>query len=189
LSAPPVVPASASFADRERVRRERLAALILLGLLVILARLLPEVTLAASVRPSIALVAVCCLLAIPLHGLGHVSVTGILLLVMLDLAIAGALLTAQDGLDPLYLPGFYLLVTSELIAVSLLPPASVFLVALAHSVFIALDVRLQIHTMMWDQMITTPGIFYSLIAGPIALQVIVAFVAYLWVRRAHTALR
>src|SRR5262249_51756934 len=157
----PLAPASASFADRERVRRGRLASLILLGLLVVVALLLPEVALAPTVRPSIALVALGCLLAIPLNRLGHVSLAGILLLVMLDLAIEGALLTADGGLDPLYLPGFYLLVTSELIAVSLLPPASVFLVALAHSIFIAFDVRLQIHTMMWDQMITTPGIFYS----------------------------
>jgi hypothetical protein len=43
--------------------------------------------------------------------------------------------------------------------------------------------------MMWEQMITTSGIFYSLVAGPIALQLIVALVSYLWVRSAQDALR
>jgi len=140
-------------------------------------------------RPGIAIVVLGCLAAIPLNRAGYGRTAGVLLVVTVDLALAGTLLTVGGGLDPLYLPAFYLLVTSELIAVSLLPPARVFLLALAHSLCIALDEQVQVHTMMWDQMMTTPGIFYSLIAGPIALQLIVALVSYLWVHSAQLALR
>jgi hypothetical protein len=189
LSAPPDVPVSASLTAREYVRRGRLAALILLGLVAVVLLALPELQLAPGLRPGIAVVVLGCLAAIPLNRAGYGRTAGVVLVVTVDLALVGTLLTAGSGLDPLDLPAFYLLVTSELIAVSLLPPVSVFLLAFAHSLFIALDVQLQVHTAMWDQMITTPGVLYSLIAGPIALQLIVAVVSFLWVRSAQTALR
>src|SRR5262249_40783109 len=189
LSAPPEVPASARFALRERVRRGRLASLILLALLVVVALSLPDVVLVPTLTPSIAFVAVCCLVAIPLNRSGRVTAAAILLLTAVDGALAGALLTSPEGLDPLFLPVYYLLVTSELIAVSLLPPRAVFWVAAVHSLAILLDVRYQAHTMMWEQMITTPGILYSLVIGPIALQFVVAVVSYLWVQSSQSALR
>src|SRR5262249_24563137 len=164
LSAPPEVPASARFALRERVRRGRLASVILLALLVVVALSLPDVVLVPTLTPSIAFVAVCCLVAIPLNRSGRVTAAAILLLTAalrllaaLDGALGGALLASPGGLDPLFLPVYYLLVTSELIAVSLLPPRAVFWVAAVHSLAILLDVRYQAHTMMWEQMITTPG--------------------------------
>jgi hypothetical protein len=189
LSAPPPVSPVASFAARERVRRGQIASLILLGLLALVVLSLPEFILTPTLRPSIAILTLCCLAAIPINRGGNVTATAIVLLVMVDLAVIGALLIADGGLDPLYLPAFYLLVTSELIAVSLLKPISVFIVAIVQSLFILIDVQTQAHTMMWEQMITTPGIFYSLVAGPIALHLIVALVSYLWVRSAEAALR
>src|SRR5262249_35041627 len=129
LSAPPEVAASARFTLRERVRRGRLASLILLALLVVVALSLPDLPRAPMLTPSIGFVAVCCLLAIPLNRSGRVTEAAILLLTAVDGALVGALLTSPVGLDPLFLPVYYLLVTSELIAVSLLPPRAVFWVA------------------------------------------------------------
>jgi len=189
LTAPAPVPATAPFDARERVRRGRLASLILLALLVVVVLALPDISLVPVLTPSIALAAVCCVGALLLNRSGHVGMAAILLMASIDGALALALLTSKVGLDPLFLPVFYLFVASDLIAVSLLPPATIFLVASAHSVFILADVRLQPHTMMWEQMITSQGILYSLVLGPIVLEVVVSVVSFLWVRSAQIALR
>ena len=189
LSAPAPVPANASFADRERVRRGRIGSVILLGMLVGLALLAVNVALLRAVLPSVILVAACCLIAIPLNRAGFVRITGILLIVGIDGGLVIALLGAPGGLDPLYLPAFYLLVTSDLIVAALLPVGFVFPLAVAHAAFIIADVKLQPHTMMWDQMITSTGILYSSVIGPMALEIVVAILAYLWVTSAVSALQ
>ena len=189
LTAPTPVPATADFDARERVRRGRLASLILLALLVVIVLALPDISLVPVLTPSIALAAVCCLGALLLNRAGHVGMAAVLLMASIDGALALALLTSKIGLDPLFLPVFYLFVASDLIVVSLLPPATIFLVASAHSIFILADVRYQPHTMMWEQMITSQGILYSLVLGPIVLEIVVAVVSFLWVRSAQIALR
>lgn len=189
LSAPASVPQNAGFTDRERVRRGRIGSVILLGMLVGLVLLAVNVALLRAVLPSVLLVAGCCLVAIPLNRAGYVRTTGVLLILAVDGGLVWALLSAPGGLDPLYLPAFYLLVTSDLIVAALLPVGFVFPLAAAHAVFILADVKLQPHTMMWDQMITSTGILYSSVVGPMALEIIVAILAYLWVTSAISALR
>lgn len=171
------------------MRRGRITSLILVGMLVAVGLVAIDVPLLRATLPSVALVVLGCLAVIPLNRAGHVRWAGLLLVLVVDGALIWALLDAQGGLDPLFIPVFYLLVTSELIAVTLLRPESVFLVAVTQCAFIVMDVRLQPHTMMWDQMITSTGILYSLVVGPVALHVIVALVSYLWVKSAASALR
>lgn len=189
LSAPRPVPANAKLEEREHVRRGRITSLILVGMLVAVGLVAIDVPLLRATLPSVALVVLGCLAVIALNRTGHVRWAGLLLVLVVDGALIWALLDAQGGLDPLFIPVFYLLVTSELIAVTLLRPESVFLVAAVQCAFIVMDVRLQPHTMMWDQMITSTGILYSLVVGPVALHVIVALVSYLWVKSAASALR
>ena len=196
FSAPPEVPENAHFEARERVRRGRVASLLIIGTflaaVVIVSTILlaiPGVFLLQWTLTGICIGVLCCIIAIPLNHKGNVHGAGILLLIAVDVIVAGIVLSERDGLDPLFLSMFDLLVASELIAVSLLAPTSVFVVALANSLLIVLDINVQPHSMMWSQMIASQGVAYSLLARPIILYVVVAAVSYLWVRSAVTALQ
>lgn len=195
LSAPIDASDDASFLTREQVRRGRVASLIILGTLCAAVLLVPIILLAVPsmlVLPwaitSTVVGMLCCLAAIPLNRKRNVQVAGILLLIAVDVIVAGIVLSERNGLDPLFLSMFDLLVVSELIAASLLAPASVFGVALLNSILIVADINLQPHSMMWMQMVLSPQLAYSLLARPITLYIVVAAVAYLWVRSALHAL-
>ncbi len=100
------------------------------------------------------------------------------------------MLGETNGLNPLFLPVFDVFILAELVAVSLLPPASVFLIAILHSLFFIADVNLQMHSMMWMQMVNMQNIsFYSLLVRPVTLQFTVALISYLLVRSMETALQ
>lgn len=95
----------------------------------------------------------------------------------------------QGQLDPIFLSMFDLLVVTELIAASILNPASVFAVALINVLLIVLDLNIQPHSMMWMQMVMSQTLTYSLLARPVTLYLVVAAVAFLWVRSALRALQ
>ena len=124
-----------------------------------------------------------------MNRLRHVPLVAILLIVAVDIIVAGIVLGERDGLDPILLSMFDLLVVSELIAASLLAPGSVFIVASINILLIVMDINFQPHSMMWMQMVMSEQFAYSLIARPITLYLVVAAVAYLWVRCALSALQ
>ena len=195
ISAPPQQSKNASLEAQEQVRRGRLASLMMLGTLGTAAILIftiliaaPAVFVLSRTIPSIILAMFCCLIAIPFNRIGQVKITAILLLSAIYIAFAGIVLSEKSGLDPLFLSVFDLLVTTELIGVSLLSPASVFLVAFLNTLLIILDVNLQPHSMMWSQMIMSEVFAFSLLIRPIMLYLIVALVSYLWVKSALEAL-
>ncbi|HEV7235229.1 MAG TPA: hypothetical protein VGN15_03545 [Ktedonobacteraceae bacterium] len=196
FSSPADAAADASFFTREQVRRGRVASLVILGILCAAILLVPIILLAVPgmlVLPwaftSTGVGILCCLCAIPLNRTRHVQLAGILLLIAVDVIVAGIVLSERDGLDPLFLSMFDLLVVAELIAASLLTPISVFGVALLNSILIIIDINLQPRSMMWMQMVLSQQLAYSLLARPIALYVVVAAVAYLWVNSALNALQ
>jgi hypothetical protein len=196
FSAPTDEGDDASFLTREQVRRGHVASLIILGTLCAAILLVPIILLAVPgmlVLPwtltSTAIGMLCCLCAIPLNRRRQVQLAGILLVVAVDVIVAGIVLSERDGLNPLFLSMFDLLVVSELIAASLLTPISVFGVALINSILIILDINLQPRSMMWMQMVLSQQLAYSLLARPITLYVVVAAVAYLWVQSALKALQ
>ncbi len=196
LTAPPEVPESAKFTTREQVRRGRVASLMILGTLCSILFLSPIIVLAFPVPlnvpwvfASAAVSIFCCLLAIPMNRARHVILAGILLIVAVDMIVGGVILSERDGLNPLFLSMFDLLVVCELIAASILAPASVFGVALINIILIVLVINFQPRSMMWDQMIMSEQVAYSLLALPITLYLVVATVAYLWIRSALNALQ
>lgn len=196
LSAPAEVAESASFITREQYRRGRVASLIILGTLCAIILLLPIIIIYAPVPfnlpwvfASAAVGIACCLLAIPMNRLGRVQVAGILLIVAVDVIVAGIILSERNGLDPIFLSMFDLLVVTELIAASILNPSSVFAVALINILLIVLDINFQPRSMMWMQMVMSQTLAYSLLARPITLYFVVAAVAFLWVRSALRALQ
>ena len=195
LCAPPDVSASASFIVREQARRGRIASLIILGILIAAVMLVPIIIFAAPTLfllpwaiTSAIVGMIFCLIAIPLNRSQHVKIAGILLLIAVDVIVAGIVLSERNGLDPLFLSMFDLLVISELIAASLLDPTSVFWVAVFNTLLILFDINVQPRSMMWMQMVMSQQLTYSLLARPIALYFVVAAVSYLWVRSALNAL-
>jgi hypothetical protein len=85
-------------------------------------------------------------------------------------------------------PVFDLLIYAVLIAVSLLPPAVVLLVAMGNVALILGAVYLRPHTPEFDALLQS-GHIDGILVQPIILQVVVALVTYLWVRSAVQAIR
>ena len=122
-----------------------------------------------------------CLVALALNRNGSVALASILLAVLLDAGFAGIILAAPGGLSVPNLLLAPLMALAELIAVSLLAPWTVFLVALINSVFI-LVVILDGHGRHRPKLAESARRYSLIISPPITLYLIVALVTYLWVR-------
>lgn len=196
VSGPADAPENANFLAREQIRRSRVASLLILGVMfatLLLVSIIIAVSPATFVLPQTLIVTaigmLCCLFAISLNRRRQITAVGVLLIIAVDVVVAGVILSERSGLDPLFLSMFDLLVVAELIAASLLSPASVFSIALLNLVLVIMDINLQPHSMMWMQMIGSEQLSYSLILRPALLYFVVAAVAYLWVKSALNALR
>ena len=190
VATPPEPEAKTSFAAQDRLRRSRLASLILLLMLVVLIAFIRLALLARNplLFPIILIAIGLCILVLFLNRLGHVTAVGIISVITINAAIMLNLITSPSGrLDMNGFLTFDLLVFSELLAVSLLPPRSVFFVAILNIGCIVADILLQAHApdleVLWRVM------SYTLLVRPIALQIVVAVVTYLWVRGALRAFK
>lgn len=190
----PIAPrANASFAERERARRGRLASvLLLLGLLVELGAFY-QYTVVDDDHPMMVaalwvMLAATLLIAL-LNRRGFVGLAGVLLVALADLPLVGIPATAVDGrLDVLHLPAFYLLVGAEMVAASVLAPWSVFPVALLNSILVDASIIILPHTSALAQVLASNNA-QQVYAGPVVMQGVVALVAFLWASSVHTALR
>ena len=183
------LPGSAPLVARERARRRQLVSTILL---VVAGFQLVSLPGAISDHSPLALGTVIvglviCGVAMLFNRGGKAIMSSILLIIVIDLGCGLMLLTSPMGLDVANLPVFDVLIVSELIAVSLLPAASVFPIALGNILFISGDIALQPHTPALNQLLAS-GMAYDVVAQPIGLQIIVAVVTYLWVRSALRAI-
>lgn len=122
-----------------------------------------------------------CALAYLFHRSGKIPVVSVLLIVVVNLGCCLTVLTAPGGLDVSNLPIFDVLIVSELIAVSLLPVESVFLVAMTNALFTFVDITFQPHTAALGHFLAS-GMGYTAIIHPVSLQIVVAVVTYIWVR-------
>jgi hypothetical protein len=193
LTAPDAPPASAPFETREWARRGRLVSVLLLAFLVIEAAALwlyvivdddhPTMKLALLVALGLALVAAL------LNRIGEVPWAGFLMVALADLPAVGIPATAIGGqLDVLHLGALYLLAGSELVAASVLIPGIVFFVAAANSAIIIALLDFMPHTDALGTVLASNNAPQAY-AGPIAMQLIVALVSFLWARSALMALR
>lgn len=177
----------ASFAERELVRRGRLASTLLLGFLITGVLQLPFV----YKGPQTLLMLLPAFLGmgvqIWLNRTGRVNVVGVLM-VLISYSVLAGLLTGGKLLDELSLPVFDMLVVPELMAVTLLPAISIFPVAIINSIIILALATVQPHTTELGAVLATPD-GRAVLTRAIALQFIVAIVAYLWVRSAIHAIK
>ncbi len=174
---------------REQVQGRKVVNAILLVITLSQLIALPGALLMKSVASigTVLLGLILCAVALLFNQMGKVTVVSILLITVVDLGCGLMLLTTPMGLGVSDLPTFDLLVVSELIAVSLLTPTSVFPVAISNIVFIAADLMFQPRTPEL-QMVLSSNMGFNAVAQPISLQVVVAVVSYIWVRSALRAM-
>lgn len=186
-------PDEGSIAQREKARRSRLIAWLILGLLVGVAILSPLALQDARARLTLALWALGLLGTAALNRRGQVALAGITLVVLISGGILLANLASPIGLTLGEIPNFDAYVLSVVVTATVLPRVSTFLVAGGNSLLIIGNYLLQPH----NANIAQDAHLYSsetvqtvsLLVRPIALQLVLAVVAYLWVRGADQALR
>lgn len=178
----------ATVEQREAVRRSQLTAWILLGLLVGDILLFPTGGTDPATLMALGIVGIGILIAIALNRLGRTSAAGTLMIVLIILADIAAISGTPSGLGVVDLPAYDLLVIAIVIAASVLPPASAFVVAAVNILTITGHFLLQPHAADLNHEVTSLGIV-ALLARPIALQVIISAVAFLWVRGTQEQIR
>lgn len=186
--AAPAEPQNASSHDRERIRAGRLSSIILLIMLFFGATQLPNAF--SGTNHSFQLILLVAMAinvgAFILNRLGYVMIVGVTMVIVVEMAFILVVLTSPSPLSAGSLTTFYLIVLTELMAVSLLPPKSVFLVAFCNILFTWAAITFLQHTT--DFKLTTPSAYYNALASPLVLQGITAIVTYLWAKGARQAI-
>jgi hypothetical protein len=183
--------------EREIARRSRLISWIILGLGIVDALLVPVSITNPSNLVAALVVTAGFLMAAALNRVGLVTGAGSLLVLLIVVGLMGVVvavpgdpvthaLPGQNSLKAL--PVYDLLAVAVVVAGSILPRVAAFVVAGLNTGLICLDFFLQPRAPDLQQYVTAQGAL-PLLARPIALQVIIAVVAYLWVRGTDEAIR
>lgn len=184
----PVEPQNATPHDRETARVGQLSSLILLITLCFGLVLLPDTLF--SINPLFLPILLVCIVinvvALVLNRQGKVMLVGVIMVIMMEMAFMAVVLSTPGGLSVRGLPTFDLMALTELVAVSLLPPKSVFPVALCNCLFTWAAITFQPRAA--DLAIILPRFYYNTLIQPMVLQMVVAVVTYLWVRGAIRAI-
>lgn len=177
--------------QREQMRRSQLASWIILGLLVADVVLLPVCIDDLGTLSAIIVVGIGLLVAAFLNRLGYVAWAGILIIFLLCGGVLSSLLFQSVGLTLDALPAYDLLAITVIVAASVLPRWSAFIVAAVNTGLMFLDLWLQPHAGDLQQKLQVYASFLTgalaLLARPVALQIVLAIVAYLWVLGTNTA--
>jgi hypothetical protein len=182
-----------TIAQRERARRSRLASWLILGLFVGVTILSPLALEDARARATLGVWAVGLLIAAALNRRGWVTLAGVVLVLLFSGGILFANLASPIGLTMGELSNFDAYVVPVVLAATLLPRASTFLVAAGNSLLIIGNYLYQPHNANIGQDVhlysSVAVQTVSFLVRPIALQLVLAVVAYLWVRGVEQALR
>ena len=187
------LPIGAPLWQREQARRSRLASWVFLGLVIGIILLSPLAIEDTRSQLTLAVWVLGLVGAVALNRQGWVTAAGSVLVALFSGGILFANLASPIGLTMGELPNFDAYVVSVVLAATLLPRAMTFLVAGVNTLLIVGNYLLQPH----NANITQDAALYSsvtvqtvsLLARPIALQLVLAVVAYLWVRGAEEAIR
>ncbi|MGO8947680.1 MAG: hypothetical protein ACLQUY_08470 [Ktedonobacterales bacterium] len=181
LTSAPALAGDTSFEGRERLRRSRLASWLILGILVSLLLVIPVIAGSAATAITLLAALVGLLIAAVCNRLGLVTLSGIILILLFDGGIFASIASEPHGITMFDLPGYDALTITVVVAASILPPVSAFLVAALNALLIVVDFSLQPHAADLTTNIQLYGAA-GILARPLALLVIVAIVGYLWVR-------
>jgi hypothetical protein len=187
LTAHPEPPANVSFVRREAVRRVRLFSTVAFFFLLILLIFLPACLFLKNHLVIYMDGAIICItvFTLMLNRAGRTFLAGVILVLASEIVLTAVIMTTLPLDEPsIQLYDLYLIV--DLLAVSLIPPQSIFALAFVNSLFIGLDLVFQPHTQgMATDLVTQ---FIPMLVRPVGLQIIIAGVAYLWVRSATRAI-
>jgi hypothetical protein len=188
LTALPDASATASVVQREAIRKSRLLSIIVGCLLISFAAFIPGCLALPNHYVIVADLGMMpfCILALILNKTQKPTLAGVLLTVAFELALILVVLTSTPFDEP-SLQQYELFVFGELLAVSLITPASVFAVGIFNIGFIS-----------WSLVFQTPKDphliavlqtqFAPIWIRPVAVQFLVAGVTYLWVISATKAI-
>jgi len=186
MAAPPAPREDASLAEREVVRRGRLASIILFFILALGLLAIPSVLFVSVVIEKSPYAFLVHLLAVSMNVLalfsnrkGHVTQAGTLVSASITLSFVFSIVY-PGHISIAWLQLFALLLLPELIVVSLLPARYVFVSMTFNSLFVWYDMTFLPHAHDLDQLLAT--VRYGVIIIPILLYVFAAIVTYLWVR-------
>ncbi|WP_126628992.1 hypothetical protein [Dictyobacter alpinus] len=186
--AAPLEPQQSTSEDRERVRAGRLSSVMLLIMFCFGITQLPNAFMSTN-HFFLFIVLIAMVIdagAFILNRRGQVLLAGSTMVVVVEIAFILVVLTSRTGITARSLTIFHLIVLTELMAVSLLPGKSVFIVALCNTIFTWAAISFLPHAP--DFKLVTTSAYYSALASPIVLQVIVAIVTYLWAEGTRQAI-
>ncbi|GCE30778.1 hypothetical protein KDA_62620 [Dictyobacter alpinus] len=171
------------------LNRTRIASILLLVSFLTCIAFIPSGLTSTNyhVLPPVLGLMVVTIIAMFLNKFGKVQALGLLLVIAVDAALVSVMLTYPNfELTQNAVPIYDLFVLSIIIAVSFLPVRSVLYIAVFNCSFICLDLFIQPHTPDLHQVLIETS--YTILIRPLAIQIIVAFVTYLWVRNATRAI-
>lgn len=175
--------------QREKVRRSRLTSWILLGMLVTLVAFIPATFMDRASAFAVLFALAGVLVAMLCNRMGLVTVAGTILVILTCLAVIGVVLGSADGkIHLVYLPAYDVLVISVILGASILPRGAAFIIAGVNVVLIYGDLMLQPWSTDLHQALSQYSM--AVIAGrPVAIQIMTAVIAFLWVRGMDQAVR
>jgi hypothetical protein len=183
----------ATLKEREKIRRSRLASIILaVQLLFIELPVVPVVANApnhAVVLPWLCGCIVALLVALYANRRGWLALAGLLMVGSIEVTVMIKILTIPGGLSTFYLPQFDILLQPILIAVALLAPWSAFAVAGLNVSFFLAVLTLSNKAPDLLAVLHDPTRVGDLFSVPIMGQILTAFFAFLIVRDLLAALK
>lgn len=180
ITALPEVETEASFVKREAVRKSHLFSTVLFYFTLVLIVFFPCCLLLSN-KYDIwidGVLIILSLVSLVLNRQGHTTLAGIIVVAAFQIALTIIIFTTTP-LDEPSIQIYDLFIMTELLSVSLLPPQTVFLLAVTNSAVIATSLLYQPHVQMLTQDLQSQ--FIPMLVRPIALQFIIAGVTYVWV--------
>jgi hypothetical protein len=173
----------ATLRERERIRRARLASIILaVQLIGIELPVIPVVQHAPNgpiVLPWLFGCIALLLCAFFFNRRGNLTMAGILMVISIEVTMIVKIWTIPGGISVFYVPQFDILIQPILIAVALLAPWSAFGVAAFNILFIVLSLTIGPHAPDLTKTLHMPSQVGDLFAVPIMAQILTSFFGFL----------
>jgi hypothetical protein len=191
LAAPPDISENAPLYERERVRRGKLASIIILfEVFYHFATIGVGITSNPGLLPTLIIALIVLTVAAIFNRYGKTSVAGTLSVLILEVGMFAnftRLALAGGGLSSFDLPLYDILIIPTLIAISLFPGWITFSVAALNSLLIVASIVLLPKTHELTQALAAAP--YDTWFRPVSIQLVAALVCYFWVSNAFQAMK
>jgi hypothetical protein len=172
-------PTRAKYIERTKYQKSRLSSTIAFLYLLLLVVSAPSTfSQPAPAIISYLLSIAICIVSLMVNRLGKTTLAGSLLVAVFEVGLIVSILSFLP-LDTSNLSLYDLLIIGDLLAASLLPVFSIFIIAFLNSAFIIADILYQPHTQGLGTFLDKHG--STVIAVPFSMQILVAGVLALWV--------